>query len=130
MPVSQKFELALILKESTVLTGTKANDGLHYICIQKSNNYFTYAFVKVICLLYKNYIHLEFAFVFVLNILMVFRGSIHCTIQICMIIRGSIHFELSSEGVFIFDDLQREYSLHCTYMYLVFEGSVHCTLHI
>lgn len=34
MPVSQKFELALILKESTVLTGTKAYDGLHYICIQ------------------------------------------------------------------------------------------------
>lgn len=98
--------------------------------LQKSNNYFTYAFVKVICLLYKNYIHLEFAFVFVLYILMVFRGSIHCTIQICMIIRGSIHFELSSEGVFIFDDLQREYSLHCTYMYLVFEGSVHCTVHI
>lgn len=31
MPVSQKFELALILKESTVLTGTKAYNGLHFI---------------------------------------------------------------------------------------------------
>lgn len=89
--------------------------------LQKSNNYFTYAFVKVICLLYKNYIHLEFAFVFVLYILMVFRGSIHCTIQIWMIIRGSIHFELSSEGVFIalyihVFGVWGECSLYCTHL--------------
>lgn len=99
MPVSQKFELADInikgiysMNRDQGIQWPTFHTTLSCFVLQKSNNYFTCAFVQVICLLYIYIYTFGVCFCLCLHILMVFRGSIHCTIQICMIIRGSIHF--------------------------------------